>query len=405
MLSWCKPFNIFCFLDNQQYTIGPQQYECLLAAGALQFVEGTNLQQAEAFFSRQQAWYFGHLSYSLSNTVYNTSVIKEERIGFPDLFFFIPEILALVKNGTVQITASDPQGVFTAIQKQPVFSSTALQQVQVQARLTQQQYLQKIASLQAHILRGDCYEINFCQEFFSENAGIHPLQVYEQLMAASPNPFSAFYRVNDAFLMCASPERFLKKQGNSLIAQPIKGTAPRGAESKAADEKTKAALRQSAKEQAENVMIVDLMRNDLSQICESGTVQVAELFGIYSFPQVHQMISTISGSLKPNTGFKQIFEASFPMGSMTGAPKRRVLELIEAYEPQNRGIFSGSVGYVQPNGDFDFNVVIRSIMYNQAEKYLSYQVGSGITIYSQPQQEWEECRLKAAAINQVLQHQ
>jgi para-aminobenzoate synthetase component 1 len=149
-------------------------------------------------------------------------------------------------------------------------------------------------------------------------------------------------------------------------------------------------------------MIVDLVRNDLSKICSAASVKVEELFGIYSFPQVHQMISTVSGQLRSDIHFIEAIKATFPMGSMTGAPKKRVMELIEQYEQTRRGIFSGAVGYITPEGDFDFNVVIRSIMYNAASKYLSFQAGSAITFYSDPEKEYEECLLKAAAIKKVL---
>jgi len=149
-------------------------------------------------------------------------------------------------------------------------------------------------------------------------------------------------------------------------------------------------------------MVVDLVRNDLARICEEGTVNVDELFGVYSFPQVHQMISTVSGELQEGMQFTDMIRACFPMGSMTGAPKKRVMELIEKYERNKRGIFSGAVGYISPEGDFDFNVVIRSILYNASTKYLSWQVGSGITFYSDPEKEWEECLLKASAIESVL---
>ena len=158
----------------------------------------------------------------------------------------------------------------------------------------------------------------------------------------------------------------------------------------------------SKKYKSENVMVVDLVRNDVSQVSRAGSVIVEELFGIYSFPQVYQMISTIKGELKDETSFMDIIRACFPMGSMTGAPKKRVLELIDQYEKSNRGLFSGAVGYIAPGGDFDFNVVIRSILYNAQNRYLSFQVGSGITFYSDPLREWEECLLKAKAINTVL---
>jgi para-aminobenzoate synthetase component 1 len=204
-------------------------------------------------------------------------------------------------------------------------------------------------------------------------------------------------------LACASPERFLLKKGEKVISQPIKGTASRNTVVAGQDAALKTALQFSEKDRQENVMVVDLVRNDLSKVCRQGTVQVEELFGVYTFPQVHQMISTIGGVLKPDIGFTDIVKACFPMGSMTGAPKKRVLELIQQYEASARGLFSGSVGYIAPNGDFDFNVVIRSLIYNQLSKRLSFHVGSGITWASKPELEYEECKWKASAIEQVLQ--
>jgi para-aminobenzoate synthetase component 1 len=202
--------------------------------------------------------------------------------------------------------------------------------------------------------------------------------------------------------LCASPERYLQKKGNRIISQPIKGTIKRDAVNEANDLQLQEALLASEKDKAENVMVVDLVRNDLSKVCEEGSVKVEELFGLYSFPQVHQLISTISGQLKKGIDLSAILQASFPMGSMTGAPKQRVMELIERYEKTKRGLYSGAVGYITPNKDFDFNVVIRSILYNANTHYLSYQVGGGITFYSDAEKEDEECLTKAAAIKAVL---
>jgi para-aminobenzoate synthetase component 1 len=269
--------------------------------------------------------------------------------------------------------------------------------------MSKEEYCAVIEQLRQHILRGDCYEINYCQQFFSANAHIHPVTVYQQLSEVSPNPFSALYRTGDTWLICASPERFLKKQETKILSQPIKGTSIRIPHDQTADNHSKEALHNSAKDRSENVMVVDLVRNDLARVCEEGTVKVDELYGIYSFPQVHQMISTVSGVLKPGISFTEIIRATFPMGSMTGAPKKRVMELIERYELTKRGIFSGAVGYIAPNDDFDFNVVIRSIMYNAATSYLSFQAGSGITFYSDPEKEWEECLIKAEAMRKALE--
>ena len=216
-------------------------------------------------------------------------------------------------------------------------------------------------------------------------------------------PFAAFYKVQDKYCICASPERYLKKAGTKIICQPVKGTAKRNLTDAGMDEKAKQYLLNSAKEKAENIMIVDLVRNDLSRICKEGTVKVEELFGIYSFPQVHQMISTVAGEINDHLHWKEAIKATFPMGSMTGAPKKRVMELIEMFEQTKRGLFSGSIGYVSPDGDFDFNVVIRSILYNAGNRYLSFQTGSAITFYSDAETEYEECMLKAAAIKKILE--
>jgi para-aminobenzoate synthetase component I len=281
-------------------------------------------------------------------------------------------------------------------------SKSALAQVTVKSRFSKEHYIDTIRKLQQHILRGDCYEINFCQEFYSENVSIDPVRTYWALGDASPNPFSAFYKLEDKFLLCASPERYLKKTGSTVLSQPIKGTWERNTNDQEEDEINKSRLSTSAKDKSENVMVVDLVRNDLSKICIEGSVKVDELFGVYKFPQVYQMISTISGSLNPDLSITEVLKSTFPMGSMTGAPKKRVMELIEQYEPTRRGLFSGTVGYISPEKDFDFNVVIRSLLFNSENRYLSFQAGSAITFYSVPEKEYEECLLKAMAIKKVL---
>ena len=276
--------------------------------------------------------------------------------------------------------------------------------INIEARISKEEYISTIEKLLAHIKRGDCYEINYCQEFFATDVITDPLHLYTQLTAISPNPFSCFYKLADKYVLCASPERYIQKKGTHILSQPIKGTFQRDPFNAAADNELKLQLQQSEKDKSENVMVVDLVRNDLSRVCKEGTVKVEELFGVYSFPQVHQMISTITGELKNGVDLSEIIKASFPMGSMTGAPKRRVMELIEQYEKTKRGIYSGAVGYISPEKDFDFNVVIRSILYNATEKYLSYLVGGGITFYSDAEKEYAECLLKAEAIKKVLQN-
>jgi para-aminobenzoate synthetase component 1 len=269
--------------------------------------------------------------------------------------------------------------------------------------VSKDEYLQIVQQLKEHIRRGDCYEINFCQEFWAEGVEVDPVALYLKLSQLSPNPFSCFYRQQHMHLACASPERYVKGIGRKVISQPIKGTSARDRQNAEFDSYQKKMLQNSAKDKSENVMVVDLVRNDLAKVCHRGTVRVDELFGVYTYPQVHQMISTIAGELRQEISFADVVAATFPMGSMTGAPKKRVLEMINEYEPSARGLFSGSVGYIQPNGDFDLNVVIRSLVYNQQSQRLSFHVGSGITWYSEAEKEYEECLWKAAAIEKVLQ--
>ncbi len=407
VLNWLQRFDTFCFLDNHQYQIPPHSQECLVAAGrraALELQPGTVLDQLRDF-TRQHGnkWLFGHINYDLKNELEGLSSRQQDPIGFPCVYFFEPSVVLHLNEHELKIDASNPAQIFEEISNIVIEDGERTGSlVDIRQRLQKEEYLSIIQKLQQHILRGDCYEINFCQEFFAEKAGIDPLLVYRKLSEISPNPFSALYRVRDKWLLCASPERYIRKQGRHIMAQPIKGTAARIADNLQADEHARHDLLHSDKDRSENVMIVDLMRNDLSKVCEEGTVKVDELYGIYSFPQVHQMISTISGELKEGIDFSDIIKASFPMGSMTGAPKKRVMELIDQYETTRRGIFSGTLGYISPNGDFDFNVIIRSIMYNASSQYLSFQTGSAITFYSDPGKEWEECLLKAEAMKKCF---
>lgn len=407
MLNWANRFNICSFLDSQQYN-AEESFECLLAAGAIHSfsaMAGTAFEQLYSFHQQHKDWLFGHLGYDLKNELEPISSSHPDNIGFADLFFFVPRVLVRLtgQEMIIGIYGTGHEDIYKEIiETKTINSPVTGSPIQIQNKISREEYIQTIQRLLQHIHRGDCYEINFCQEFYAGDASIDPLATYHALCKISPNPFAAFYKVEDRFLICASPERYLKKSGNRIFSQPIKGTWQRDLYNDSTDASYKSQLYNSAKDRSENVMIVDLVRNDLSKICREGTVMVDELFGIYSFPQVHQMISTISGNLRPGIHFLDAVRATFPMGSMTGAPKRRVMELIERYEKTRRGIFSGAVGYFTPDGDFDFNVVIRSILYNASCKYLSFQAGSGITFHSDPEKEYEECLLKAAAIRKIL---
>jgi len=383
-------------------------FECLLAAGSKKNIvlnAGNAFEALKKFQQQNPGWLFGHLGYDLKNETEKLHSENYDGIGFADLHFFVPQVvIKLTANEVVIYTEDNAQLVFDAIEGE---SSTIAPMINpaiaIKSRMSKTSYISTIQKLQEHILRGDCYEINFCQEFFAEAVVVDPLYIYHQLIQRSPNPFAALYKLNDRFCICASPERFLKKEGNKIISQPIKGTSKRDLLNKKKDLQNKQYLSQNEKEKSENVMVVDLVRNDLSKVCKQGSVKVDELFSVYSFPQVHQMISTISGEVKENLDWTDIIKATFPMGSMTGAPKKAVMELIEKYEQTKRGLFSGAIGYIDPAGDFDFNVVIRSIFYNAAAKYLSFQAGGGITFYSDAEKEYEESLLKAKAIREVLE--
>ncbi|HET8737548.1 MAG TPA: anthranilate synthase component I family protein [Pricia sp.] len=295
-----------------------------------------------------------------------------------------------------------PQGESPQGESPQIKNIQALKDIRIKLRIFKDEYFTRIRELQQHIHRGDVYEANFCQEFYAEDAQIDAIQTFERLNAISKAPFSVFLKLRDKFLLSASPERYLRKKGNQLVSQPIKGTARRSLDPNA-DSDLKNALKRDAKERAENIMIVDLVRNDLSKSAIKGSVRVEALCEVYSFEQVHQMISTITAEVPHDRNPLEIIKETFPMGSMTGAPKISALKIIEDLEAFKRGLYSGAVGYFTPEGDFDFNVVIRSILYNATKKYLSYAVGSAITAKSIPEREYEECLLKAKAMREVLE--
>lgn len=352
-------------------------------------------------------WKIGFISYDYKNNIEQLTSNGIDEIGFPDEFFFTPQLIIEISESILEISynskvynETDLLILFADLEKHQRKNHQA-NTVVISPRISKEEYLENVCKLKQHIQQGDIYEVNYCQEFFANQIEINPIETYFKLNKKSPTPFSCFVKFNDKYLLCASPERFIKKVGNKISSQPIKGTIKRGA-TLAEDEQLKIQLQNDPKERSENIMIVDLVRNDLAKIAERNSVKVDELCEIYTFPQVHQMISTISAELKKEVDFKQIIHALFPMGSMTGAPKIRAMELIEQYEKSKRGLYSGTVGFIKPTSDFDFNVVIRSILYNASSKNLSYFVGSAITSLSVPEKEYEECLLKAKAMSEVL---
>ena len=273
--------------------------------------------------------------------------------------------------------------------------------IQLTPLTPKKKYLNTLHKLKQHIQRGDIYEINYCIRFAAQGINIDPIHVFSKLDVLAKAPYSALLKIGNDFILCASPELFLKKDGSVLSSKPIKGTIRRG-KSKEEDTTLKEELYTNIKERTENVMAVDVARNDLSQLAVKGSVQVNKLYNIESFETVHQMVSTVSCELKNGTSFEKILDATFPMASMTGAPKLKARQLIDLYEDFNRGYYSGAMGLIDENENFVISVIIRSIFYNQNSRELSIAVGGAITYLCDPEREYEECLLKAKALLTAL---
>ena len=404
---WGGQFSHFVVLDSQGHKDKYREFDIAIATGCKHEYKPNGKDDFSGIFEFHQKhkdWIFGHLGYDLKNQIENLNSRPENLTGFADISFFIPEIIIFITNGEAKVYCHNSKNGTKVIED---ISSTTIEQQnarvsQVSPTITRDHYINTVHQLKELIRTGEIYEVNFCQQFTCELLEGDFYSIANRLAQESPTPFSAYYKINQSYMACASPERFMRKIGSKLISQPIKGTITRG-NSAVEDQDNVKLLQNNTKEIAENVMIVDLVRNDLSRVSIPGTVQVDELMGIYSFAQVHQMISTVSGNLSAKANWAQAIKAAFPMGSMTGAPKVRAMEIIDEYESQRRGLFSGAVGYVTEQGDFDFNVIIRSIFYNQQTKQLSFQAGGAITYDALPESEYNETLLKVSAIKSILE--
>jgi para-aminobenzoate synthetase component 1 len=409
LLHWANQHREVVFLDSNQYHQKYSSYDAVLAVDAFTSIKTdyeNAFQDLYQYQSQTKDWLFGYLSYDLKNDTEAIHSNNFDGLDFPDLFFFQPKKLFLIKENQVEIQYlrmcdDEIEADFNDIFLSKLCDFATLREISINQRISKENYLSKVTKMLEHIHRGDIYEANFCMEFFVENAQIEPLEIYQKLNAISEPPFAVYFKNNFQYLLSASPERYLRKEGLKVISQPIKGTARRSFDIEQ-DEQLKSDLAQNEKERSENIMIVDLVRNDLSHTATKGSVQVEELCQIYTFKQVHQMISTIVSEVENTTSPIEILRTTFPMGSMTGAPKISAMQIIEELEETKRGLYSGAVGYFTPNGDFDFNVVIRSILYNLENQYLSFSVGSAITSQAIPEMEYEECLLKAKAMFEVL---
>jgi para-aminobenzoate synthetase component 1 len=413
LLEWSRQYDEVAWLDSNGHTGTYSSFDGLLAVDGLTGIS-TDAQHGFSELAEYQSqvtdWIFGYLSYDLKNDTEFLSSENYDGLEFPELYFFQPKKIIRIQGNEVDFIYLNmvADEILTDFE---VLINGTLQQgntkatdgnVHIKMRIFKDEYFSKVNQMLGHIHQGDIYEANFCQEFYAEDLKIDAVKTYKKLNAISKPPFATYLKLFDKYLMCASPERYLKKIGSKIISQPIKGTAPRSKEEEI-DARLIQALQTDEKERSENIMIVDLVRNDLSKSALKGSVVVEELCKIYSFEQVHQMISTVSATVATDKNVVSLVRETFPMGSMTGAPKVSAMKIIEALESFKRGLYSGAVGYFTPKGDFDFNVVIRSILYNETKQYVSYAVGSAITAKSVPEKEYQECLLKAKAMRQVLE--
>jgi para-aminobenzoate synthetase component 1 len=420
LMAFLSGRDAFFMLDSHVES-NPSYFEQPFAYHRFRWVMATGISRAvtdekhfpqnwsELLHESKGQWSFGFLGYDLKNRLEDLPQHAPVFLNLPDLFWYIPQLVIACTEEEIIVWENDVSDE-RVTQIEAILSGEKItdapearpqQEIHLQQRVSREKYIHAVQKLKEHIQRGDIYEVNYCMEFFAENVMPHAMQIWKKLSAASPMPFSAYIDMPDFCVFSASPERFLRRENNTLTAQPMKGTIRRGATLEE-DKELIAQLKNDPKERSENVMIVDLVRNDLAHTAEKGSVQVEDLFGVQTFPRVHQMVSTIKSELREDANIADAVASAFPMGSMTGAPKIRAMELIDAYELSARNVYSGSIGYMDPSGNMDMNVVIRSLLYNKKTKYLSLSVGSAITINCDPEKEYEECMLKIAPLLQAL---
>ncbi|MBS9463007.1 anthranilate synthase component I family protein [Flagellimonas sp. 389] len=413
LLKWSEKYTKIAWLDSNGHSDAYSTYDAILAIAEQTDKSSRTvycIDELSEFIDKEHDWLFGYLSYDLKNRIERLSSNNFDGLKFPEIHFFQPSKIIAIKDEALHFLylnshANQIEGDYSTIKvllRENISHNVLSQAIHIKMRIHKDAYFEKANRFLEHIHRGDIYEANFCQEFYAENTTINAFETFRKLNAISKPPFASFLKSNEHYLLCASPERYLKRMGQAVISQPIKGTAPRG-KTQIEDESLQYQLENDEKERAENIMITDLVRNDLSKSAVKGSVEVKELCKVYAFEQVHQMISTVVSKVPKNKKSFELIQETFPMGSMTGAPKVSAMKIIEALEETKRGLYSGAVGYFDPNGNFDFNVVIRSILYNEIEKYVSFSVGSAITAKSNPEKEYQECLLKAKAMRSVLE--
>ncbi len=406
LIRTCGASEYGLFLDSHDHSDRYSKYKWLAAYDSIASISTSrdSLDHLVTFQSQHRDWMLGHISFELKNELEDLQSQHPDQLGFPNIGFFVPKYLIYHNGGEIILETREKISIKEFLSKLSApFTRTdaADQSIELSCLTTEEEYQKTVEELTRELQLGNIYEINYCIEFAARKKIKNPAVAFLELNTHTEAPFTGFYKLQDKYLLCASPERYLQRAGSNLISQPMKGTARRDRHPKK-DQDLKIQLTTNEKERSENVMITDLVRNDLSKIARKGSVKVDELFAVFTYKSVHQMLSTISCKLKESESLKEILQATFPMGSMTGAPKISALRLIDQYEKFQRGLYAGSIGYIDPEGDFDLNVVIRSLLYNDSVPYLSARVGSAITIHSEAQKEYEECLLKAESLLKAL---
>lgn len=398
--SWTQTFPFAYYQNGHQYKLPYGPFEEILAIGtSSQINENQSFWKSKADLDSNKT-YFGFLSYDAGLENFGLEKRAHSKSEFPEYCIFEAITVLIFEKEIVSIKAEDPEKIFQSIQTCIPFRKKAFSKTEFKALESREKYLQNVNKIQDLIREGRVYEANYCQ-FLEAQTAPCGLSFYLSMQEIMPMPFSAWLKFPNFEIASASPERFLKKDDQTLVSQPIKGTAKRG-KTQAEDESKRRILLNSEKERAENLMIVDLVRNDLASVSEIGSTKVQELFGIYGYPSVFQMISTIQSQMREDLNWRDALKALFPMGSMTGAPKKEVMHHIQSLESKSRGPFSGCLGWISGQGNFDLNVLIRSLFIDHKRQKSFFGVGSAITIDAEAEVEWKECALKAKKILELF---
>ncbi len=398
LLTWAnmKAYAAFCISSRQTFFGG------IGAKGRIQISDPIGaFEKLEEFQKSSTGRIFGYLGYDLKNDLEDLHSENPDMLNMPETAFFEPELEVNFQSGKLEIKSDNKilfEKALEAINAAANDQSEQRDEIVFKASTSREEYIQATQSIRAHLQRGDIYEANYCIQFSGAAPGFEPVNDFLKLQMLTEAPFSVFAKLDKRYILSASPERYLKNTDGKLISQPIKGTIARS-QNPQEDEALRIRLRNDPKEQNENVMIVDLVRNDLSRVAARGSVNVDTLFGVETFKTVHHLVSTVSARLNTDRHSNwDAIKATFPMGSMTGAPKISAMNIIDSHENFKRAAYSGAFGWMDPSGDFDFNVLIRSLFYNSDNQILAFSVGSALTILANPEKEYEECLLKADAL-------